>query len=93
MFCVELRFCLFNVSYTYLDKNSQFAEPSENEQEIAFIGGEGQELRMPLLAEESSFSNGVLFNDSDSDENSEILFSVLQSRDNSTYETEDKNIL
>lgn len=73
-------------------KYIEISDSSESDNEISFIAGEGQELRMPLLAEESSFSNSLVFSESDSDENSEVLFSVLKSRDKTTYELDDKLI-
>lgn len=67
--------------------NDNLPELSGSDQENS---SSSVELRVPLLAEESSFSNNIILDDSDSDDNSDVLFSVLQRRDNSTYEMEER---
>ncbi|KAL0279805.1 UNVERIFIED_CONTAM: hypothetical protein PYX00_001284 [Menopon gallinae] len=88
-----LLLCLGGISLHILNKaitaSGNIRDSSSRDQEISVVGGERSELHMPLLAEESSFSSQMILDDSDSDENSNVLFSVLQRRDNATYETED----
>lgn len=76
-----------HVALKAISANDNIPDLSENDQEISSSSGE---LRVPLLAEESSFSNHIMLDDSDSDDNSDVLFSVLQRRDNSTYEMEER---
>lgn len=77
-----------HVALKAMAANDNIPDLSGNDQEISSSGGE---LRVPLLAEESSFSNHIILDDSDdSDDNSDVLFSVLQRRDNSTYEMEER---
>ncbi|KAK6627516.1 hypothetical protein RUM44_009994 [Polyplax serrata] len=92
---IGLLLCLGGITFHIILKaiaTSDITRVPENDQEISFIAGEGQELTTPLLAEEESSFSNMIFDDTDSDNNSEVLFSVLQRRDNTTYEVEDRSM-